>query len=201
MRALSVVPNIEGATTDFPNGRIRDEAGAVIGTSLVEALSGDTVQFFQKLIIDAGITPNGQPDNVTQGYQLIDALVDKIKKTGVQRSMTNTMLTTSVTGSETDFLTITPSATEAFDDIKINVSLSAAYSGVTVSTITTKVYVDGVLKHTVGLSGNNVSDKAISFCISGIPYVANKVVKVTLVGAVATGTVSNGSLIVEGLNN
>lgn len=74
------VPNFEPATGDYPNGQIRDTAGPTAGTGVVEALYGDVVQFFLKLMIDAGLTANTLPENVTNGYQLIDALVSKARE-------------------------------------------------------------------------------------------------------------------------
>ena len=74
------VPNFEPATGDYPNGKIRDTAGPTPGTGVVEALYGDIVQFFLKLMIDAGLTANTLPENVGNGYQLIDAIVSKARE-------------------------------------------------------------------------------------------------------------------------
>lgn len=76
----SQVPNFESATGDYPSGQIRDTAGPTAGTGVVESLYGDVVQFFLKLMIDAGLTANTLPENVTNGYQLIDALVSKSRE-------------------------------------------------------------------------------------------------------------------------
>jgi len=201
MRKLIDVPNIEAATPDYPNGRVRDKVGAVVGTTLTEILNGDSIQFFQKLIIDAGITENDTPDNDSNGYQLIDALVDKINKTGVQRSTSVTGLVATATSSEQDFLTVTPSALVGFDDIKVNVSLSAGYVGGTTITLTTKLYVNGVEKHSISLNGSVNFDKSISFCLSGFAYSATDIVKVTVKTSSGTVNVGAGSLVVEGINN
>lgn len=74
MRALSSKANVEAPSVDFPHGRIKDKAGAVNGTPVNEAVYGDIHQFFQELMARAGLTPNGNPDNATNGYQLVDAL-------------------------------------------------------------------------------------------------------------------------------
>ena len=79
MRLLTAVPNTDPGSTDYPNGRVRDKAGVTDGTTGGEVLFGDITQFFQKLVIDAGITENTLPDNVTNGYQLVTALMGKIK--------------------------------------------------------------------------------------------------------------------------
>lgn len=82
MRALSSVPNTDGASSDYPNGRIRNKDLAhvppITGTPIVEELYGDIVQFFQKLIILSGITPDGNPDNESNGHQLIEALFQAV---------------------------------------------------------------------------------------------------------------------------
>lgn len=46
-RNLTDGSNINPATPDYPNGRTRDKAGAVAGTTLNEVLTGDQTQFFQ----------------------------------------------------------------------------------------------------------------------------------------------------------
>lgn len=70
--------NVDPATVEFPDGRIRDKAGIITGTTGNEALFGDMTQFFAKLMRDASITTNGNPDNETNGYQLMQGLVAKI---------------------------------------------------------------------------------------------------------------------------
>jgi hypothetical protein len=56
---------------DYPFGDIKD---APSGTVVDKAMMDDMIQFFQKLMSNGAITPNNLPDNVTNGYQLIDAL-------------------------------------------------------------------------------------------------------------------------------
>ncbi len=75
---LTSVPNIVGVSADYPNGRIRNSSTGISGTGVVEELYGDIIQFFEKLVIDAGISKNNMPDNVTNGYQLIAALDARI---------------------------------------------------------------------------------------------------------------------------
>lgn len=74
MRALNQVPNIGAASGAFPDGVIVDEAGGVTGTALTEILYGDLIQLMHKIRRLAGVTPNNQPDNETNGYQLFDAM-------------------------------------------------------------------------------------------------------------------------------
>lgn len=81
MQKLIDVPNTDGASSDYPKGNVRDKVGITAGTTGGAVLFADIIQFFQKLVIDAGITENSLPDNVSNGYQLIEALVDKINQT------------------------------------------------------------------------------------------------------------------------
>tara|TARA_R110002012_G_scaffold4881_1_gene22303 strand:+ start:695 stop:1210 length:516 start_codon:yes stop_codon:yes gene_type:complete len=79
MRQLVNVNNVDVPSSDYPKGRVRDKVGATLGTEYSEILHGDIIQFFQKLIIDASITENDLPDNVANGYQLLEALNARIK--------------------------------------------------------------------------------------------------------------------------
>lgn len=94
MRTLLAVPNVDGATTDYPKGKVRDKSGPTAGTTGGEILFGDLVQLLQKLVIDAGITENTLPDNVANGYQLLDALNAKIK----ERTQVSTAITSIYSG-------------------------------------------------------------------------------------------------------
>lgn len=55
----------------YPDGRIKD--GITDGTKAGEEVVGDFQQVFLKAMRDAGITPNGLPDNETNGWQMFDA--------------------------------------------------------------------------------------------------------------------------------
>lgn len=81
MRKLTDVANTDAPSSDFPKGRVRDKNGAIVGTTYSEVLHGDIIQLFQKLVIDSSLTENDLPDNVTNGYQLLTALNEKIKQT------------------------------------------------------------------------------------------------------------------------
>lgn len=62
---------INPADADYLNGDIKD---APAGTPVNRQVYGDIQQFFRKLMRDAGLTPNGQRDNESNGFQLIAAL-------------------------------------------------------------------------------------------------------------------------------
>lgn len=68
--------------TNFPDGRLLDSnpPSANNGTAIVEAVLGDVIQFFYKLLRDGGITPTGNADTDTAN-QFLDGLVAKIRAT------------------------------------------------------------------------------------------------------------------------
>jgi hypothetical protein len=82
MRKLADIPNTDAPSTNYPGGRIRNKNNStvppIIGTPIVEELYGDMVQFFQRLLVMGSVTPNDLPDNVTNGYQTIQALFSAI---------------------------------------------------------------------------------------------------------------------------
>ncbi len=78
MRILANITNVDAPSTNYPSGRIRNKNTSTDpitrGTPVVEEIYGDQIQFFQKLMSLAGLTANDLPDNVENGYQLIEAL-------------------------------------------------------------------------------------------------------------------------------
>jgi hypothetical protein len=73
-RDLKNQPNVDTPTADYPFSRIRDKTGTVSGTKVNESTNGDLQQLMMKMMNAAGVTPNDKEDNVTNGYQLFDAL-------------------------------------------------------------------------------------------------------------------------------
>lgn len=65
---LSNAPNI-GSDANYLNGNVVNDQ-TIIG----EHINQDMIQFFQKLMSLANLTPNGSFDNETNGYQFIEAL-------------------------------------------------------------------------------------------------------------------------------
>ena len=77
-RNLELQTNVDGASADYPSGKIRNDSGAGDGTPVSESLYGDVQQFFAKLLRDSGISPNNLPDNTTNGFQLNKALIGAV---------------------------------------------------------------------------------------------------------------------------
>lgn len=64
-------PNTNPADADYPNGDVKDNPS---GTPVNRLVYGDFHQFFEKLMLDSGLVANNQRDNVSNGYQYIEAL-------------------------------------------------------------------------------------------------------------------------------
>jgi hypothetical protein len=82
--AINYINSVDGygaADAEYLDGKIVDDDGTGIGTALVFNLHNDIIQLHDKLVRDAGISKNNLPDNETNGYELLTALVDKIQKT------------------------------------------------------------------------------------------------------------------------
>jgi hypothetical protein len=77
-RAISDRTNVDAPSGNFTRGRVRNNDGSGNGTPNNEALHGDWTQFFEKLMRDNGITPNGNPDDQVnnQIYQGLLSAID-----------------------------------------------------------------------------------------------------------------------------
>lgn len=80
MRRLAAKQNVDSPTGDFPYGRINDDNGTGIGTPVDEAVYGDFHQFFERMMNEAGIVPNGMADSEYTGFQLFEALLQAVSK-------------------------------------------------------------------------------------------------------------------------
>jgi hypothetical protein len=78
--------NIIPASTDYPDGRIKDHQDGSPGTPVDQTTNGDIQEFFAKLMRLAPIIPSGYPDNDYSGHQYVDALSDFINTIADVRS-------------------------------------------------------------------------------------------------------------------
>jgi hypothetical protein len=87
-------PNNSAITVAYPYGGIKDNTGLGDGTPINKFTNDDIHQTIRKLLELAGITPNGLPDNVTNGFQYVNAL-DKLYKNyiGIIGNSSNTTFT------------------------------------------------------------------------------------------------------------
>jgi hypothetical protein len=74
MRILANQTGVQAPDADYPKGRIVNNQ-----TIINEEINGDIIITFQKLVDLAGISENGNPDNETNGYQLLQALAAYIR--------------------------------------------------------------------------------------------------------------------------
>lgn len=72
---LQNTDNIVAPGGSYPYGRVKDDDGTGNGTPANTKTLGDFHQFFARLMSVAGLTPSGTPDNFTDGFQYIDALM------------------------------------------------------------------------------------------------------------------------------
>lgn len=73
MKRIIDKENHDAVSTTWPYGKIRDKTPTTQGTPVNADVYQDHHQFFSRLMDMAGITPTGQLDNATNGFQLHDA--------------------------------------------------------------------------------------------------------------------------------
>lgn len=92
-KGLENLVNTSAVTSDYPWKNIKDDSGAQDGTPLDMISHADYHQTFRKMLAEAVITPNNLPDNVTNGYQYIEAMHKVYKRAiGVKNIAGNTTL-------------------------------------------------------------------------------------------------------------
>lgn len=88
-------PNIDGSDlANYPNKRIRDNDGSGNGTPVDESVYGDIHELMAKIMRDSKTNYNGLPDNVTNGYQLYDALMQLAGKNALIKNISQLTPTT-----------------------------------------------------------------------------------------------------------
>lgn len=90
MRELITNPNIDNSDpTNYPGGRLKNNDGSGNGTPVDEKVYGDYHQTIVKLMARYGIVGNGLPDNTTNGYQILEALIALPSKNDFVNPMTS----------------------------------------------------------------------------------------------------------------
>jgi len=85
MRILLNQGNVDPVEADFPFGKIRNSNGLTEGTFLSEQVLGDMITGVTKMANVSGVIPDGDRDNESNGYQLLEAQVafmDRIANQG-----------------------------------------------------------------------------------------------------------------------
>lgn len=67
-------PNVNPVSGAYPYGDIKDNTGGGNGTPVNRVVYADFHQFFARIADLAGIVLNGLPDNLTNGFQFVQAL-------------------------------------------------------------------------------------------------------------------------------
>jgi hypothetical protein len=81
MRALNTNSNIDNSDlTNYPDGRVRNNTGTGNGTPVNERVYGDIHQAIAKMMRLYDIVPNNLPDNETNGFQIIEAIMSLASK-------------------------------------------------------------------------------------------------------------------------
>lgn len=65
--------NVTAPNTEYPYGAIKNDTGIGDGSPVDVQMYGDIHQFFAHMFAQSGITANGLPDNLTNGFQLYQA--------------------------------------------------------------------------------------------------------------------------------
>lgn len=70
-------PNVDPVSSEYPYGNIKDDDGTGNGTPVDTEVYADIHQTIERIMFYAkglGITPNGQPDNAYNGFQIFEAM-------------------------------------------------------------------------------------------------------------------------------
>lgn len=90
MRILSSNPNVDQSDlVNFPDGRIKDNDGSGNGTGINERTNGDIHQTISRLMRKYGIVPNNLPDNITNGFQIVEAIQSLASKNDFVLALTD----------------------------------------------------------------------------------------------------------------
>lgn len=79
MKALRNKVNVTAPDGTYIYGKLRNNPGDNTGTPVDEELFNDSMQLFEAVMADAGITPNNLPDNLTNGFQLYNAFIEFVR--------------------------------------------------------------------------------------------------------------------------
>lgn len=74
----------------YPNGRLKNNTGSGNGTPINEEVYGDIHETLAKLMRLYGISYNNLPDNETNGYQIVEALISLATKNDFIHSISST---------------------------------------------------------------------------------------------------------------
>lgn len=122
------IANEEGIVSDanYPSGYKIDNESTVVG----EIINQDMIQFFQKMMKIAALTPNNRDDNEVNGYQFLSALYATLRKNCLPDSGITVGLSRAASFNETmsgssDILFISPAMLKSMRLIKKTVAIGS----------------------------------------------------------------------------
>lgn len=177
--------NIDNSNpADYPFGNIKDNDGSNNGTPIDVNTYADIHQFFEVLLFQVGMVPNGQYDNATNNYQTILALTAFIRKTFATDTARGTVeLATQAevnTGTDTDRAitpaTLAAAATVVVDEGKLGMKTKVVNIGTwDMPAAPTKVVAHGLadftkIREVSVLIRNDAADKIypLTFQVTGV---------------------------------
>ena len=136
MIPLNTKPNTTSPTVTEPFGNIKDNTGINDGTPVNKLVYADFHQFFEKMFLQGGLTANGLPDNVTNGFQLFQSLMQNIDKYNrVKFVVSSQALTNADLGSTIYLLTPVNIVLPPSTGLDVNKSITIVNANATGSTI------------------------------------------------------------------
>lgn len=95
--------NVTAPNADYPYGAIKNDTGIGDGTPVDVQAYGDIHQFFARMFAQSGITANGLPDNLTNGFQLYEAFQKLAGISGWTAATITPAISTSTSGATVVF--------------------------------------------------------------------------------------------------
>lgn len=89
--------NVTAPGGDYPYGRIKDRVGSTPGTPVNEPVYGDFHQFFARLLALSGVVANGLVENLTNGWQYVEALAAYIRSVANENTVNSESVIFAVT--------------------------------------------------------------------------------------------------------
>ena len=175
---ITDLTNTSGATATYPYGQLQDDSGGGTGTPIDVLMMNDVMQFFQKLMDEASVTPNSLPENATNGFQLMEAFKNASKPYYL------------IQGILTD-----SGFTELFNDSGETVTFNYVNVGVYDLDITGSGYTSG--KTSVLTSNQNTAQGATTLIVTGGDVISTSKVKIS---CMAFLNMSSGGATAAGVN-
>lgn len=155
-----------GSDPNYPYGNIKDDTGSNDGTPVDKTVYADFHQFFARMLALGGITANGLPDNLADGFQYMEAFLALTDRYSCESTTSVNLGTTSVQ----TFVSFTvPANMDYSNSVPVRIvdasntnnyilGIVATYSGTTLQVLVDRVVGTGTIANWVVSIGyrNNV---------------------------------------------